>query len=123
MSYREIFSIISIIIFSTGTLVWILYFFCVNPVYNLLSNIKADLSFIYFMCFMAYYCLSVCGVVLVVIFDVGPNGDGMEMHELITMFGCMIPTALLLITIGYGIHRGVNYLKSIHESICKKRMQ
>ncbi|HCJ8661093.1 TPA: hypothetical protein NV758_001600 [Escherichia coli] len=122
MSYREIFSIISIIMFSTGTLAWLLYFFCINPVYNMLCNIKSSAGYITFMVFMGYYCLSILGVVLVVIFDVGPNSDGMEIHELITMFGCMIPTALLFVATGSGLIKLYNYLKSIHNSIHNKRM-
>lgn len=122
MSYREIFSIISIIMFSTGTLVWVLYFFCVAPVYNMLCNIKSSAGYITFMVFMGYYCLSILGVVLVVMLDVGPNRDGLKMYELLTMFGCMIPTALMFVAIGGGCIKLYNYLKSIHHSIHNKRM-
>lgn len=122
MSYREVFSIISIIMFSAGTLIWLLYFFCINPVYNMLCNIKSSTGYMTFMIFMGYYCLSILGVFFVVIFDLGPNKDGLQMYELITMFGCMIPTALMFVAIGSGCIKLYNYLKSIHHYIHNKRM-
>ncbi|MED6536183.1 hypothetical protein [Escherichia phage BF17] len=122
MSYREIFSIITIIVFSLGSLIWLLYYFCVTPVYNMLNSVRSDVGIVSFIIFMAYYMLSITGLVLVVIFDLGPNQDGMEMWELITMFACMIPAFGVCAGVFYGLCKGVNYLKNIHNTIRKKRM-
>lgn len=122
MSYREIFSILSILIFFAGTTFWVLYFFCINPVYRWMQTSSSVLGQVIFVLCLFYYTISMAGFLFVVLIDVEPNTDGMEMHVLLTTFAIAIPSIAL---IGYCIRlvfKGLEYLGTIHNKIKNKRM-
>lgn len=123
MTYRDYFCIFEIAVFALGSVWLLLYYFCINPVFNWVRRAEqSSAGQIAVVLGMTYYMFAVASVVIEVIFGGMDGDDGATFYGFVTFFSVLIPCGALIITAFYWLYRGVKKLESIHVDMRSKRM-
>lgn len=121
MTFRDYFCIFEVVVFTIGTVLFLMKYFCINPGYKLLTP-GTDKHGFWLFVFMMYYSMSVLSVLIEVLLGGHVNENGLTFYELIT-FSSVIP---LLVGICYGVYRVLKsciiMLNNKHTEIYNKRI-
>ncbi|BEH88253.1 hypothetical protein [Klebsiella phage phiKp_21] len=120
MTYRDYFCIFEVLVFTSGSLVLLLHYFCVEPFYKLLKP-KTEMGVFCLFQFMYYYFLSILSVVVEVIFGGFVNADKMPSYELFTTFNVLMIALIVFVSILAGIYKFFVFLGNKHNDIVLKR--
>lgn len=121
MTYREYFLIVHILFFTVFSVVGLMYYFCIQPVYNYFQK-ATDTKIVGTIAAILLYMLSILLIIGEVFFDGMPNPDGLLIHEFITGVYCFVGFIAFVIFTVYRIYKFFKYLGGLHESIRQKRM-
>lgn len=121
MTYRDWFCIIQILIATAGTLVVLMYYFCVGPVYRFINSDQPWwIVTLFFLCCL-YYVGSIISVVIEVIFGGIGNSDGGEWYIFYSVLAA-IPFCLAICGfVLYIINLILGFFGMLHGKIKQKK--
>lgn len=121
MTYRDWFCIAQILIATAGTVVLLMYFFCVGPVYRFMNTDQPWWIVTLTMTGLLYYIGSIISVLIEVVFGGINSGTGEEWYIFYTVLSA-IPLALAIVGfVLYIVHLILNFFGMIHEKIKHKK--
>lgn len=120
MTYREYFCIFEVLLFTIFSVLLLLKYFCIEPVYKWLSP-KTDLGIASLFVCLWFYCLSIGTIIIEVIFGGTTNADGVHSYELLTFFNVMPVIFIIFGIILRALYLFVKLLHNKHENIVQHR--
>lgn len=111
----------SIAVMFFGSIMYIMYFFGVNPVYDYFKTNTTNLREFVAALFFMYYVASGMVIIADLIIGVSPNKDGSTFWGFVLIFEFIPPVIIILAIIWISIKRSIEGLNRLHNNIVAKR--